>query len=72
VRTVYLKGSYELLRKRIEERQHRYMDKNLLRSQLDILEEPKDGLCVDISATPEEIVSTIIKIGSPFGLEAGG
>lgn len=63
VRTVYLKGSYELLRKRIEERQHRYMDKNLLRSQLDILEEPKDGLCVDISATPEEIVSTIIKNG---------
>jgi carbohydrate kinase (thermoresistant glucokinase family) len=61
VRTVYLKGSYELLRKRIEERQHPYMDKNLLRSQLDTLEEPKDGLTVDISATPEIIVSTIIK-----------
>jgi len=60
VRTVYLKGSYELLRKRIEERQHPYMDKNLLRSQLDTLEEPKDGLTVDISATPETIVSTII------------
>jgi carbohydrate kinase (thermoresistant glucokinase family) len=61
VRTVYLKGSYELLRKRIEERQHPYMDKNLLRSQLDTLEEPKDGLTVDISATPEIIVGTIIK-----------
>jgi carbohydrate kinase (thermoresistant glucokinase family) len=60
VRTVYLKGSYELLRKRIEERQHPYMDKNLLRSQLDALEEPKDGLTVDISATPETIVSMII------------
>jgi carbohydrate kinase (thermoresistant glucokinase family) len=60
VRTVYLKGSYELLRKRIEERQHPYMDKNLLRSQLDTLEEPKDGLTVDISATPETIVSIII------------
>jgi len=61
VRTVYLKGPYELLRKRIEERQHPYMDKNLLRSQLDALEEPKDGLHVDISASLEAIVSTIIQ-----------
>ena len=60
VRTVYLKGSYELLRKRIEDRHHPYMDKNLLRSQLDTLEEPKDGLTVDISGTPEIVVSTII------------
>jgi carbohydrate kinase (thermoresistant glucokinase family) len=61
VRTVYLKGSYPLLRKRIEARQHPYMDKNLLRSQLDALEEPKDGLRVDISAAPETIVGTIIQ-----------
>jgi carbohydrate kinase (thermoresistant glucokinase family) len=61
VRTVYLKGSYPLLRKRIEARQHPYMDKNLLRSQLDALEEPKDGLRVDISAAPEMIVGTIIQ-----------
>jgi len=60
VRTVYLKGSYELLRKRIEDRHHPYMDKNLLRSQLNTLEEPKDGLTVDISETPEIVVSTII------------
>ena len=60
VRTVYLKGSYELLQKRIEGRRHPYMDKNLLRSQLNTLEEPKDGLSVDISANPETIVNTII------------
>jgi len=60
VRTVYLKGSYELLRERIEDRHHPYMDKNLLRSQLDTLEEPKDGLTVDISSTPEIIVRTIM------------
>jgi len=59
VRTVYLKGSYSLLRKRIEERQHPYMDKNLLRSQLGTLEEPKDGLSVDISEPPEMIVHMI-------------
>ncbi len=60
VKTIYLKGSYELLRKRVEERQHPYMDKNLLRSQLDILEEPKNGLTVDISAPPEIVVGTIL------------
>jgi carbohydrate kinase (thermoresistant glucokinase family) len=61
VKTVYLKGSYELLRRRIDERQHRYMSKDLLRSQLGTLEEPGDGLTVDISATPEIIVGIIMK-----------
>jgi len=61
VKTVYLKGSYELLRKRVEQRQHPYMDKNLLKSQLKTLEEPKNGLRVDISSAPEIIVSTIIR-----------
>jgi len=61
VRTVYLKGSYELLRQRIEGRQHPYMNKNLLKSQFDTLEEPKDGLSVDISPAPEIIVKTIIE-----------
>ena len=61
VETVYLKGSYQLLRKRIEERQHPYMNKSLLRSQLDTLEEPEEGLRVDISASPATIVRTIIQ-----------
>ncbi len=61
VRTVYLRGSYPLLRKRVEGRQHPYMDKNLLGSQLDILEEPKDGLSVDISEIPETIVRSIFE-----------
>ena len=61
VRTVYLKGSYELLRARIEGRRHPYMNKNLLKSQLDTLDEPKDGLVVDISPAPEIIVKTIIE-----------
>ena len=61
VRTVYLKGSYQLLRGRIEDRKHPYMDKSLLRSQLDTLEEPEEGLRVDISAPPETIVHTIIQ-----------
>ena len=61
VKTVYLKGSYELLGKRIEDRKHPYMNKDLLKSQLETMEEPKDGLTVDISQTPEITVETIIK-----------
>jgi carbohydrate kinase (thermoresistant glucokinase family) len=60
VRTVYLKGSYELLRKRIEARNHPYMNKDLLRSQVSTMEEPVEGLTVDISSTPEMAVETII------------
>jgi gluconokinase len=61
VRTVYLKGSYELLRRRVEERSHPYMNKDLLRSQVSIMEEPKEGLTVDISSKPEIAVETIVK-----------
>ncbi len=60
VRTVYLKGSFQLLRQRIDRRHHPYMNKDLLKSQLDILEEPEYGLKVDIQDAPEAIVKTII------------
>jgi carbohydrate kinase (thermoresistant glucokinase family) len=60
VKTVYLKGSYELLNQRIASRQHPYMAKGLLKSQLDILEAPEDGLTVDISRTPDAIVKEIL------------
>lgn len=59
--TVYLKGSYELIRARIGTRRHPYMPPGLLRSQFDVLEEPEDGLCVDITPAPETIVRTIIE-----------
>jgi carbohydrate kinase (thermoresistant glucokinase family) len=59
--SVYLKGSSELLRERIEARRHPYMNKELLNSQLAILEEPADGITVDISTTPEIVVESIIK-----------
>ena len=62
VRTVYLKGSYELLRERIKERNHPYMNNDLLRSQLDTLEEPKDGIIVDIHPAPEIIANAIINV----------
>ena len=56
--SVFLKGSYALLEKRIAARCHEFMAKDLLRSQLDTLEEPETGLTVDIAGTPEEICQT--------------
>ena len=57
--SVFLKGSYSLLEKRIAARSHEYMPKDLLQSQLDTMEEPDTGLTVDIAGTPEEICRTI-------------
>ncbi len=60
VKTLYLRGSLELLQQRIENRQHLYMSKGLLQSQMDILEEPLGGLTADIAASPESIVEDIM------------
>ena len=57
--SVFLKGTYSLLEKRIAARSHEYMPKELLQSQLDSMEEPDSGLTVDIAGTPEEICRTI-------------
>ncbi len=56
---VYLKGDYELIRKRLEERSNHYMKAGLLSSQFDALEEPEGVMTVDILRDPEEIVSSI-------------
>lgn len=60
VRSIYLQGTPELLRKRVAQRRHLYMPPNLLASQLAVLEEPKNGLTVDISESPEQIVDRIV------------
>ena len=58
--SVFLKGSYSLLQQRIATRSHEYMAKDLLKSQLDTLEEPETGLTIDIAGTPKEICQTIV------------
>ena len=60
VRTVYLKGVFPLLRQRIDRRHPPCMKKDLLKGQLDILEEPGDGLTADIRNAPEAIVKIIM------------
>jgi gluconokinase len=59
VHYVYLYGSEELIRKRLEGRQGHFMNPNLLLSQFETLEPPAHALCVDIAPSVEEIVNEI-------------
>ena len=59
VRVVFLTGSRELLRERLEGRAGHYMKPGMLDSQLAILEPPADGLTLDIGQSPEMLVTEI-------------
>jgi gluconokinase len=62
-RLVYLQGSYELIKERMDAREHEYMTSTLLRSQFDTLEEPSAApgtLVLPITLPPETIVSEIL------------
>ncbi len=57
---IYLKGSYDLIYKRMQNRNHHFMDAAMLKSQFETLEEPKDAIEIDIVDAPEIIVEKII------------
>jgi len=59
VKIVYLKGSPQLIASRIAHRENHFMNKDLLASQFDTLEEPRDAIMVDITPPPETIVENI-------------
>ena len=59
VRLVYLKGNYDLIRKRLAQRRGHFMPPELLASQFAALEEPEQGVVVDIGHRPETIVALI-------------
>ncbi|MDY7015089.1 MAG: gluconokinase, partial [Cyanobacteriota bacterium] len=61
VHFVYLKGSKDLIEKRLAARTHHFMSPSLLDSQFEALEEPQDTLVVDIASRPENIVAEIIR-----------
>jgi gluconokinase len=63
VRLVYLKGSEELIARRIAARHEHFMPAKLLRSQFDALEEPgpdENPITVSIEPRPQEIVAQIV------------
>ena len=61
VEFIYLRGTYEQIEARLLQRSGHFMSAKMLASQFDILEEPQDALTIDITHTPQEIISTIRK-----------
>ena len=60
IKFVFLKGEYALIEKRLRKRQGHFMNPELLRSQFEALEEPRDGtVVVDVKLSPSEIVKVI-------------
>ena len=59
VRLVYLKGDHELIAARLQQRSDHFMKPQMLDSQFATLEEPAQGLHVDVSLSPEEIIQMI-------------
>jgi gluconokinase len=61
VKFVYLKGSYDLIKARMEARPGHYMKPGMLDSQFAALEEPADAVTVSIEHSPEEIADQAYK-----------
>ena len=59
VQIVFLQGSEAVLQARLSLREHAFMPKALLHSQLATLEAPKAGLTLDIANPPEALVAQI-------------
>jgi gluconokinase len=58
---VHLRGSFDLIRSRVEQRRHRYMPASLLQSQFDTLETPESAIAVDVARDVEANVNTIVE-----------
>jgi len=58
---VFLNGSFDEIKKRINNREGHFMSADLLKSQFDTLEVPKNAINIDINLTPKNIVKVIQK-----------
>lgn len=71
IKWVHLSGSFEQIFERLNARANHFMPSELLKSQFDILETPKNAIQIDIKTAPENIIKTIKKklmAISEFGL----
>lgn len=59
LRFVYLRADEKLLRERLETRHGHYAGPELLASQLQTLEEPREALWIDAALSPSDIVAQI-------------
>ncbi len=68
VHFVYLKGSYDLIWSRMQQRAGHYMKANMLASQFEALEEPRDALTLDVAAPVGALVDQIVRgLRPPIG-----
>ena len=58
---VFLHGSFQQIKERIQDRNNHFMTSALLQSQFDALEVPQNALQIDIHLSPKEMVTTIQK-----------
>lgn len=68
---VFLQGSFHQIKERINNRKGHFMNSDLLKSQFDVLEIPKNAIHINVSLTPNNIVKVIRKElveKSEFGL----
>lgn len=59
IQWVYLKGRFEQIANRLEERQDHFMSRDLLKSQFEALEPPEQAVTVDIGAESTVLVREI-------------
>jgi ACS family tartrate transporter-like MFS transporter len=60
VRVVYLKGSYELIDKRLRRRTGHFAGEAILADQFAVLEEPRDAIVLDAAKPAEALVAQIL------------
>ncbi|MEE1964034.1 gluconokinase [Allomuricauda taeanensis] len=61
IRFIYLNGSFELIKSRLENRKGHFMPLELLQSQFDTLEPPLKALTYSVEDEPSKIVGEIVK-----------
>jgi gluconokinase len=57
---VYLKGTEELIRSRMQSRPEHFMKADMLASQFAALEEPSDAIVIDVALPPDDAVRQIV------------
>ncbi len=68
---VFLNGTFDQIKERINQRENHFMNADLLKSQFDILEEPENAIKIDINLTPKnsiEVIKNELSAKSQFGL----
>jgi gluconokinase len=59
VKVVYLKGTSQLIAERLRHRSGHFMNPDLLQSQFETLEEPRDAIVVDAAMAPQAVVTAV-------------